>query len=614
MSVDATDEEWSQCQAASKGDERNLLDVNGARSLVAKHTPRTTGLRREQATRYFALKAGEEPFDYAPKSPEHIQIQVAAMRAVRSLPEWSADVEVRGDGWIADTLATRKSVSIAIETQLSAQAFAGTEERNERYWRTGVTPFWLRGGKNITNNFGDGLQARITGVTLDEQIESAERSVISMLHAVGRQVLLANATAAYLKSKKIEYEIIRTGSVPSEISAVISDGSREWPQPILLAELGAHHLPAGHDKDQYRRGREMFAGAPIILRSEAPHIRALKTTSFVINLTDPIRSLSQLDSIVAGKRKWSGKDATENVPGSFAYYTETCARCDTQFLMVPYMILGHPEHPVGYKRKVLNTYSDFERESVALDNLAKAVGLPIGTLYQDYDFSYRYRFNPATHDGVAQSQKCPNCGFKSSPSLVDKDEVASIWDGKEAHFKMLAPVPGKGWGAPVRWIAWRDSGASWSSIVSARKKDRRDLEDAEAARQSNMNMMFAVGRVAQQEHKRWDFLKPYLEVADTIIADRQKKIALGIEKANAAAERKFAGEERQKALRRFASRKIFERSHLDFWLTNPNSGLSEYVSKTVAASPNNAAGQSSAGLEAALEILNTLKMKNGKLS
>ncbi|MDN7182238.1 hypothetical protein M0D69_30325 [Caballeronia sp. SEWSISQ10-4 2] len=78
----------------------------------------------------------------------HLQLKFAAMTAARNAG-WAAECEVAGgDGlerWQADVLATRGSVRIAMEAQLSNLSWGEISRRQERYRAAGIRGLWFVG-------------------------------------------------------------------------------------------------------------------------------------------------------------------------------------------------------------------------------------------------------------------------------------------------------------------------------------------------------------------------------------------------------------------------------------------------------------------------------------
>jgi hypothetical protein len=314
ISVLTSDEEWREAQKASKGGAKRLRMMDGARAYA-------THSRRD--LRYFAHKPNQEREASGGESEEHEGLKAAAARAVQSRAGWAADVEVLGEGWRADVLAVRGAVKIAIEVQLSAQAKRSTQTRNDRFEASEVTAFWLKGKSNHYNDFGDGLQAPVTGRARDERMTSVTSSVDDLLSKVERQIKLANALARWIRSiPEWTYKIEKQGTVPACFS--LRRGRSK--QQILLAELGPSLLPQTfkpRNGDQI--GADQFSGAILQLRIAAPHLQGYYASSFKLNEVDLYASLDRsLRPIMEGRVVWQGRQHREEVPGA-SYTIQRCA-------------------------------------------------------------------------------------------------------------------------------------------------------------------------------------------------------------------------------------------------------------------------------------------------
>jgi hypothetical protein len=87
------------------------------------------------------------------ESEMHLRVKETIAKAAR-LAGWVAETEARGrefgegEAWTADVLATRRTASIALEVQLSAQTWAETTERQRRYRQSGIRGLWLFANKS----------------------------------------------------------------------------------------------------------------------------------------------------------------------------------------------------------------------------------------------------------------------------------------------------------------------------------------------------------------------------------------------------------------------------------------------------------------------------------
>jgi hypothetical protein len=85
---------------------------------------------------------------YESESEEHLRLKECVAVAARKAG-WAADTEAHGatfDGsedWVADVLAVRGHVKVAVEIQRSAQTWADTCDRQDRYRASQVRGLWL---------------------------------------------------------------------------------------------------------------------------------------------------------------------------------------------------------------------------------------------------------------------------------------------------------------------------------------------------------------------------------------------------------------------------------------------------------------------------------------
>jgi hypothetical protein len=80
----------------------------------------------------------------APESWQHLAAKAAVADAVRS-SGWEASVETKGEGWVADVLATAAGQTpFAFEVQWTRQTPAEHQKRTKGHLDSGVAPVWLR--------------------------------------------------------------------------------------------------------------------------------------------------------------------------------------------------------------------------------------------------------------------------------------------------------------------------------------------------------------------------------------------------------------------------------------------------------------------------------------
>lgn len=87
-------------------------------------------------TPYFAHNPGGDGCG-AGETAHHILAKATIVRAALRAG-WDAEPERRGDGWVADVMATRDGVQVIFEVQWSRQSLAEYETRHRRYLEAGV--------------------------------------------------------------------------------------------------------------------------------------------------------------------------------------------------------------------------------------------------------------------------------------------------------------------------------------------------------------------------------------------------------------------------------------------------------------------------------------------
>lgn len=108
----------------------------------AKATPKTSKLAN-----HFVAHTRTDNCNASTETAEHLLAKTIVAKAVR-LAGWEVDIEVsgsspEGESWVADVLATKDQVTVAIEVQWSRQDQDETKRRQERYTQSGVRGLWL---------------------------------------------------------------------------------------------------------------------------------------------------------------------------------------------------------------------------------------------------------------------------------------------------------------------------------------------------------------------------------------------------------------------------------------------------------------------------------------
>lgn len=592
VSVLCSDEAWSEAQIASKGAEHRLRMSCCDAPAYASHSPLDL--------RYFAHKPGHERCSSGGASDEHECLKAAAARTVQSLSGWTADVEVSGEGWRADVLAVRRSVKVAIEIQLSAQAKRKTSSRNDKFQSSEVSVFWLKGSKNHSNDFGDGLQAPVEGITIGQKIESVRSAVRYLLGAVERQVQIANDLARLIRSiSGWTYEIEKQGTIPACFN-LHRDGKK---QQILLGELGAPFLPTiFRPVGSKQIGADQFAGAILQVRVNAPHLRGYQSSSFQLDEDDLTASLErQLRPILEGNRKWQGREHTEVVPGSFVNYPEECATCGTQFLRITHLLIGHPRHPRGFLVKIIN--DDWPWYELILDKinlLQNKTELPLGPLINTMESNF-------SSENRAY-QICPKCNEEAPEPLVSCEESLRLWPDRDAHFYFRLPLPGKGWSSSTSWEKRPLADpVAWHALLDARRAERLQKREDERQRQELAEAMLQHSREKWERQAEEQRLQR-IAADETRKAKEEQRVQRILQQEQDEQRARVAAEQfnRQNELRKAAEIAIRDPTRRQLWLTTGNHGLRATID-SASPRPIEFAATSKEALTKTLNLLKSIK-------
>lgn len=592
VSILCSEEDWIAAQTASRGNDDRLRMACCDATAIAKHSPHNL--------RFFAHKPGFDRCPSAGESEEHDVLKVAAARAVRATNGWSADVEVSGAGWRADVLAVRGSIKIAIEIQLSAQAKRETKDRNNRFAISEVTPFWLKGDRNHSNHFGDGLQASIRGTRIRERIASVNQIVTTFLANVEHQVRLANALSKLLKSlPNWKYTIGKQGTIP----AWFEMNNQGKHQQVVLGELGPALLPRKFSiTNSESLGANQFAGTILQLYVNSSHLRVGEASGFQIDENDLLGSLNrQIRPILEGRIKWRGKDYKEMIPGSFIHYEERCPFCDSKYLRITHLLIGNPRYPKDSHRILIDDdWEYFEPVIQDANDLAKKIGLPLGSI------GARNHTRWPCDEYFVQS--CPRCGSETPAPLCNEAEIMAHWSDREAHFHLWLPVQGSGWSHQTEWVeapllkadTWtRFIAGKWAAREQAREEERSRKAELEAERKKQEEEW---RRRREEERLQKEAEKKARQEKERLYAERMQKL----DELTRAGRKELERELRATALKEAAARRIRDPKLLELWLTGSQPKL-RTSNESFPPSPLEIARDSNDGLERALALLKISK-------
>lgn len=135
-------------QIASLLDPSEWEDLRAKKPAIELGCCRSRGFMRvsKLGTQHFVHARRSDSCMSAPESAEHLLLKSIVLRAVRDTG-WNGDVEVCGpDGaWRADVMATKGSLRVAFEVQLSTIPFAELAARQQAYADDGVRGCWFYG-------------------------------------------------------------------------------------------------------------------------------------------------------------------------------------------------------------------------------------------------------------------------------------------------------------------------------------------------------------------------------------------------------------------------------------------------------------------------------------
>lgn len=134
VSTQLDDPAWDAARRAVRADRGAL------RMACCGHEGRPWRSRR--GLRYFRHQPHADCAVGAGETADHLEAK-AVVAAAAQEAGWTASVEVAGPGWVADVLAERDGVRVALEVQWSAQTLERYQERQEAYRAAGVHGVWF---------------------------------------------------------------------------------------------------------------------------------------------------------------------------------------------------------------------------------------------------------------------------------------------------------------------------------------------------------------------------------------------------------------------------------------------------------------------------------------
>jgi hypothetical protein len=376
-------------------------------------------LRRQ----FFAHKATPADCNSKPETPEHLELKAVVYEAVGAADGWSAGIEVPGRHWRADVLATRGKARVAFEIQLSKQSAAETIQRQLKYQQSAVLPWWLVTSRNSAGaGFGSRLRTVLPGAELADWTSAAKDAVFDVLKRIESQVRIAAATAEYLRSHDIPYQLSSFCSIPVVFTLNLEKENPGKQQVIVIGELGPDALP--NFKELQARANQNAWGSMVQFVTRTPQIGGFGSTAFFLKGDLRWAVHRKLDRLFSGRLLWCGPQHKLHIEAAFVWYPQKCGWCQKLFARAPFVITAHLHCWPDFPKKLAVFPPDAEKEKGAIAEIIKTfesrIGLRLGERWQPGEDPLR----PAI-------QNCPHCGYTHSETLVSAEDALRLWPDSE---------------------------------------------------------------------------------------------------------------------------------------------------------------------------------------
>ena len=240
VSIFLADGEWEQLRASQRRERGRLRMDDGARAI---------GKVSSRGLRFFAHAPGQGTASTAPESVQHLTLKAEIAKTCAEAG-WTVDVEARGDGWVADVLASRAGRRIAFEVQWSHQTDGDYAFRTARYRAAGIDSVWLRRvtpngwDSRVGNNVFD-MPARAVDPATDVDVKVPKvgggRQTVEV-----REFVLA-VLDGRIRPVGAEVSAWRencwSGRCGKPLTLWVVEGERPWPTHRALARGARVHVP-----------------------------------------------------------------------------------------------------------------------------------------------------------------------------------------------------------------------------------------------------------------------------------------------------------------------------------------------------------------------------------
>lgn len=419
---------------------------------------------------FFAHRTAPVECMWVPESPEHLEMKLAVRDAVLAMDGWSAEVEVPGNGWKADVLATKGDFRIAFEVQLSQQGQARTWLREGRYEDAEVLPWWIvTSTRNVGDGFGSDLRSVVTGSDLKGVLASTAREARKVIERIESQVAIARELYLLLREKGIAYRPMRFGRLPVGAALELGktqgqeDGVSE--QIVVIGELGAGVIQ-DHEQLCASSAANPWGSVAQFVRLSPP-VKGYRSIAFRIRGESERFLRDRLDRLLDGRLRWDPSVKNVERPAALVWYPEKCGGCGQAFARAPFAIQDHV-YDDGTERMlaVFDTEDSKPWKIEAVRRFEARTGLRLGKILEGW-------FRRPTE--VAR-QNCPHCGKYHTEALVTWMQAQAAWPYTDIDWTFIGKAKGSGsWTVPSM-VKRRRSPPSvvWNGIVDAAKAARRE--------------------------------------------------------------------------------------------------------------------------------------------
>lgn len=239
VSIFLPNEAWEELRASQRREPGRLQMEDGARGI---------GKVSKLGLPFFAHAPGQGTTATAPESVQHLTLKAEIARTCAEAG-WTVDVEARGEGWVADVLASRGERRIAFEVQWSHQTDGDYSYRTDRYRAAGIDSVWLR--RVAPNNWGTRTGPNVFDVPARATTAASEVEVEVPWAGGGHQLVAVREFANAVLDRRIrpigaEVSVWRencwSNRCGKPLTLWVVEGEHAWPTHRTLARAARGHI------------------------------------------------------------------------------------------------------------------------------------------------------------------------------------------------------------------------------------------------------------------------------------------------------------------------------------------------------------------------------------